>query len=70
MRALNTLLESCSEQPQLVAALEEVLFPLLHRMLSTEGQDVFEEVGGTRTGQGWQVGMLRTAKEGRGKRSK
>ncbi|KXZ43736.1 hypothetical protein GPECTOR_81g184 [Gonium pectorale] len=44
MRALNMLLESCSEQPALVAALEEVLFPLLHRMLSTEGQDVFEEV--------------------------
>ncbi|GLC37117.1 hypothetical protein PLESTB_000981600 [Pleodorina starrii] len=44
MRALNTLLESCSEQPALVASLEEVLYPLLHKMLSTEGQDVFEEV--------------------------
>ncbi|KAG2439798.1 hypothetical protein HYH02_010433 [Chlamydomonas schloesseri] len=44
MRALNTLLESCSEAPALVGALEEVLYPLLHRMLSTEGQDIFEEV--------------------------
>ncbi|EFJ51590.1 hypothetical protein VOLCADRAFT_79706 [Volvox carteri f. nagariensis] len=44
MRALNTLLESCSDQPALVASLEEVLYPLMHRMLSTEGQDVFEEV--------------------------
>ncbi|GIL84239.1 hypothetical protein Vretimale_15865 [Volvox reticuliferus] len=44
MRALNTLLESCCDQPALIASLEEVLYPLLHRMLSTEGQDVFEEV--------------------------
>lgn len=45
MRALNTLLESCSESAPLLGAMEEVLSPLLTRMLSTEGQDVFEEVG-------------------------
>lgn len=44
MRALNTLLESCSESAPLLGAMEEVLSPLLTRMLSTEGQDVFEEV--------------------------
>ena len=44
MRALNTLLESCCEQPALMGQMEELLYPLMQRMLTTEGQDIFEEV--------------------------
>lgn len=44
MRALNTLLGSCSGQPALIGQLEELLCPLLARMTGSEGQDIFEEV--------------------------
>lgn len=44
LRALCTVVESVASLPELMPALEEVLFPLLHRYTSTEGQDIFEEV--------------------------
>ncbi len=44
MRALNTLLESCSEQPALISSLEVVMLPMLQRCLNAGGQDVFEEL--------------------------
>ena len=30
--------------PQLLPQLESILFPIMQRMVSTEGQDVFEDV--------------------------
>lgn len=44
MRALNTLLESVASRPEVFVALEEILCPLMHTMISTNGQDIFEEV--------------------------
>lgn len=39
-----TVLDSVSQQPALVAQLEDVCFPILQKMISENGQDVFEEV--------------------------
>ena len=44
LRALSTVLDSVSTLPALFPQLEASLFPIMHRMLSTEGQDVFEEI--------------------------
>ncbi|KAK9839718.1 hypothetical protein WJX81_008385 [Elliptochloris bilobata] len=44
LRALYTVLESVSGLPQLLPQLEGILFPIMQRMVSTEGQDVFEDV--------------------------
>ena len=44
MKALNTLLSCVSSLPELFPTLEELLFPLMQKMISTEGQDIFEEV--------------------------
>lgn len=35
---------SVSGLPQLLPQLEGILFPIMQRMVSTEGQDVFEDV--------------------------
>ncbi len=35
---------SVSGLPQLLPQLESILFPIMQRMVSTEGQDVFEDV--------------------------
>ena len=43
MKALNTLLSCVSSLPELFPTLEELLFPLMQKMISTEGQDIFEE---------------------------
>lgn len=45
MRALNTVLSSVAGLPALFPALEDVLFPIMEKMISTDGQDIFEEVG-------------------------
>ncbi|EIE23737.1 ARM repeat-containing protein [Coccomyxa subellipsoidea C-169] len=44
MRALSTVLDSVSSMPALFPQLEDILFPVMQRLSSTEGQDVFEEV--------------------------
>eukprot|EP00798_Chlamydomonas_sp_ICE-L_P030404 gene30404-35409_t len=44
LKALNTLLESVNTLGELYPVLEESLFPIMQRFLSTDGQDVFEEV--------------------------
>ena len=44
MRALSTVLDSVSGMSPLFPELEAILFPLMQRLTSTEGQDVFEEV--------------------------
>lgn len=44
LRAMSTVLESIHALPHLYAQMEEVLFPILERYTSTDGQDIFEEV--------------------------
>lgn len=44
LRALSTVLESVCSLPELYPQLEDILFPLLQRYTSTEGQDIFEEI--------------------------
>ena len=44
IRTMCTVLDSVSQQPALVAQLEDVCFPILQKMISQAGQDVFEEV--------------------------
>ena len=40
----DTGCRSVSGLPQLLPQLEGILFPIMQRMVSTEGQDVFEDV--------------------------
>jgi hypothetical protein len=44
LRALSTVLDSVSSMPALFPQLEAILFPVMQRLCSTDGQDVFEEV--------------------------
>jgi hypothetical protein len=44
LRAIGTILESVSRLPDLFPAMEPTLLPIMQRMLTTDGQDVFEEV--------------------------
>ena len=44
LRALSTVLESVSSLPHLFPALEPIVFPVLQRMCTQEGQDVYEEI--------------------------
>ena len=44
LRALSTVLESVSSLPHLFPALEPIVFPVLRRMCTQEGQDVYEEI--------------------------
>ncbi|KAK9818968.1 hypothetical protein WJX74_009075 [Apatococcus lobatus] len=44
LRALSTTLESVSSLPHLFPQLEEILYPVLQKMCTSDGQDVFEEV--------------------------
>lgn len=53
IKALNTLLSSVSGLPELLPTLEEILFPIMQKMISTTGQDVFEEVNGGQRGEGY-----------------
>ncbi|KAG0567157.1 hypothetical protein KC19_7G115500 [Ceratodon purpureus] len=44
LRAIGTILESVSRLPDLFPQMEPTLLPIMQRMLTTDGQDVFEEV--------------------------
>ncbi|XP_023549155.1 importin beta-like SAD2 isoform X1 [Cucurbita pepo subsp. pepo] len=44
LRAISTILESVSRIPQLFVQIEPTLLPIMQRMLTTDGQEVFEEV--------------------------
>ncbi|KAL8157667.1 hypothetical protein AgCh_002392 [Apium graveolens] len=44
LRAISTILESVSSLPQLFVNIEPTLLPIMRRMLTTDGQEVFEEV--------------------------
>ncbi|CAM8985400.1 unnamed protein product [Rhodiola kirilowii] len=44
LRAISTILQSVSRLPQLFLQIEPILLPIMRKMLTTEGQDVFEEV--------------------------
>lgn len=44
LRAISTILESVSRIPHLFPQVEPILLPIMQRMLTTDGQEVFEEV--------------------------
>ncbi|KAJ3675691.1 hypothetical protein LUZ60_004733 [Juncus effusus] len=44
LRAISTILESVSSLPHLFPQVEPTLMPIMRRMLSSDGQDVYEEV--------------------------
>ncbi|KAL3619919.1 secondary alcohol dehydrogenase (SADH2) [Castilleja foliolosa] len=44
LRAISTILESVSKLPDLFVHVEPTLLPIMRRMLTTDGQEVFEEV--------------------------
>ncbi|CAI5517143.1 unnamed protein product, partial [Closterium sp. Naga37s-1] len=44
LRAMGTVLESISSLPHLFPQLEPTLLPILHKMLTSDGQDLYEEV--------------------------
>ncbi|KAK9159720.1 hypothetical protein Syun_006061 [Stephania yunnanensis] len=44
LRAISTILESVSRLPNLFVEIEPTLLPIMRRMLTTDGQEVFEEV--------------------------
>ncbi|CAA3022080.1 importin beta-like SAD2 [Olea europaea subsp. europaea] len=44
LRAISTILESVSRLPHLFVRIEPTLLPIMRRMLTTDGQEVFEEV--------------------------
>ncbi|KAK4857316.1 hypothetical protein QYF36_026845 [Acer negundo] len=44
LRAISTILESVSRLPHLFVQIESTLLPIMRRMLTTDGQEVFEEV--------------------------
>ncbi|XWS13240.1 hypothetical protein CRYUN_Cryun36dG0020500 [Craigia yunnanensis] len=44
LRAISTILESVSRLPHLFVKVEPTLLPIMQRMLTTDGQEVFEEV--------------------------
>ncbi|KAJ8755293.1 hypothetical protein K2173_019091 [Erythroxylum novogranatense] len=44
LRAISTILESVSRLPHLFVQVEPTLLPIMRKMLTTDGQEVFEEV--------------------------
>nr|CAB3484159.1 unnamed protein product [Digitaria exilis] len=44
LRAISTILESISSLPHLYIQIEPTLLPILRKMLTSDGQDVYEEV--------------------------
>ncbi|KAH0932520.1 hypothetical protein HID58_009637 [Brassica napus] len=44
LRAISTILESVSSLPQLFVEIEPTILPIMQKMLTSDGQDVFEEV--------------------------
>ncbi|XP_044485896.1 importin beta-like SAD2 isoform X2 [Mangifera indica] len=44
LRAISTILESVSRLPHLFVQIEPTLLPIMRRMLTTDGREVFEEI--------------------------
>lgn len=44
LKALNTLLDAVAEMKQLLPTLEELIFPIMSKCISSDGQDVLEDV--------------------------
>ncbi|CAN8285361.1 unnamed protein product [Cochlearia groenlandica] len=44
LRAISTILESVSTLPQLFIEIEPTILPIMQKMMTTDGQEVFEEV--------------------------
>ncbi|XP_043721911.1 importin beta-like SAD2 isoform X2 [Telopea speciosissima] len=44
LRAISTILESVSRLPHLFVQIEPTLLPIMRRMLTSDGQEIFEEV--------------------------
>ncbi|CAH9136550.1 unnamed protein product [Cuscuta epithymum] len=44
LRAISTILESISRLPHLFEHIEPILLPIMRRMLTTDGQEVYEEI--------------------------
>lgn len=44
LRAISTILESVNRLPHLYVQIEPTLLPIMRKMLTTDGQDVYEEV--------------------------
>ncbi|KAM7463364.1 hypothetical protein LguiA_031485 [Lonicera macranthoides] len=44
LRAIGTILESVSRLPHLFVHIEPILLPIMSRMLTTDGQEIYEEV--------------------------
>ncbi|XP_078156294.1 importin beta-like SAD2 [Carex rostrata] len=44
LRAISTILESVSSLPHLFGQVEPTLMPIMRRMLTSDGQDVYEEI--------------------------
>lgn len=44
LRAISTILESISSLPHLFPLIEPILLPIMQKMLTKDGQDVFEEI--------------------------
>ncbi|KAG7573257.1 Exportin-2 central domain [Arabidopsis suecica] len=44
LRAISTILESVSSLPRLFVEIEPTILPIMQKMLTTDGQEVFEEV--------------------------
>ncbi|CAN8315578.1 unnamed protein product [Cochlearia groenlandica] len=44
LRAISTILQSVSSLPQLFVEIEPTILPIMQKMLTTDGQEVFEEV--------------------------
>lgn len=44
LKALNTLLDGVAEMKALLPVLEEIVFPIMAKCISADGQDVLEDV--------------------------
>jgi hypothetical protein len=44
LKALNTLLDAVAEMKHLLPTLEEITFPIMSKCISSDGQDVLEDV--------------------------
>lgn len=44
LKALNTLLDGVAEMKHLLPVLEEIIFPIMAKCISSDGQDVLEDV--------------------------
>lgn len=44
LKALNTLLDGVAEMKHLLPVLEEIIYPIMAKCISSDGQDVLEDV--------------------------